>query len=443
MSELSGSGALELAGALRGGELTAEDLARAYLNRIDEGEPEIHAFAHFDPELVLSQARAADEHRRSGGALGALHGVPVGVKDIFDTHDMPTESGSAAYAGRRPEADSAVVERLRAAGAVILGKTVTTELASFSPGPTRNPHDPGRTPGGSSSGSAAAVAAGMAPLAIGSQTAGSTIRPGSFCGVIAFKPQFGAISRHRCTVLSPTLDHVGLYARSVADIALLGSVLCGPDARDPDAGAVDAATLAAYSFDSSRPAPRLAFVPTPFWARADSDTRAGFESLAGRADLNCRRIDLPARFEHALDWLNAICQLEMALEHDDLLQVHRELLQPQTREELETCRRVTANEYLEGKRGQVELRLLLDEALGDIDAIITPAALGEAPIGLESTGDPVFCSTWTLVGHPAITLPLLHGANGLPIGVQLVGRRGGDAALLGVADWLQRCVDAR
>ena len=429
--------AVESAAALKSGALSAQDLTRACLARIEAREPQVRAFAYLDPEHALAQARAADERHRSGASLGTLHGLPVGVKDIFDTADMPTENGSRAHAGRRPASDSAVAERLRAAGAIVLGKTVTTEFAGFAPGATRNPHDLSRTPGGSSSGSAAAVSAGMVPLAIGSQTAGSVIRPGSFCGVIAFKPQFGAISRHGCTLLARALDHVGLYARAVEDIALLASALYGPDPRDPDAGTVEAEALTACSLDTEGLTPRLAFAPTAFWDCADADTRTAFDTLVGPDRLNLPRLELPTPFAQSLDWLNAICQAEMALEFDLLAQEHGDALRPQTREEIEATRRVTAFDYLKGLRGQAELRDLLEEQLHEVDALVTPAAVGEAP-GLESTGDPVFCSTWTLVGHPAISVPLLRGASGLPIGVQLIGRRGADAELLRIADWLLR-----
>ena len=325
---------MESAAALKSGALSAEDLTRACLARIEAREPQVRAFAYLDPEHALAQARAADERLRSGASLGTLHGLPVGVKDIFDTADMPTENGSRAHAGRRPASDSAVVERLRAAGAIVLGKTVTTEFAGFAPGATRNPHDLERTPGGSSSGSAAAVAAGMVPLAIGSQTAGSVIRPGSFCGVIAFKPQFGAISRHGCTLLARALDHVGLYARAVEDIALLASALYGPDPRDPDAGTVEADALTACTFDTEGLTPRLAFAPTAFWERADADTRTAFDTLVGPDRLNLPRLELPTPFAQALDWLNAICQAEMALEFDLLAQEHGDALRPQTLEEI-------------------------------------------------------------------------------------------------------------
>src|SRR6185503_18165515 len=227
-------GACEAARLIREGAVTSVDLVQACLARVREVDGQVQAWAHLDPEYALAQARAADEHRASGQTIGALHGVPVGLKDIIDTADMPTENGSVLHAGRTPSRDATVVSRLRAAGAVILGKTVTTEFAYFSPGKTRNPHNVEHTPGGSSSGSAAAVGAEMVPLAIGSQTNGSTIRPAAYCGAVGFKPTHGLISRYRALALSRTLDHVGLFARSIADIALLAEQLVGYDENDPD-----------------------------------------------------------------------------------------------------------------------------------------------------------------------------------------------------------------
>ena len=246
-----------------------------------------------------------------GDQLGPLHGIPVAIKDIFDTNDFPTEWGSSLLKGRRPDADAAAVARLREAGAIILGKTVTTEFASFAPGPTCNPHDLSRTPGGSSSGSAAAVADCMVPLALGSQTAGSTIRPGSFCGIVALKPQFGAISRHGCMMMSATLDHFGLYARTVSDIALLAEALYAEDPRDATSGSVNAKELSAALDAHADPKPRLGFVPTPFWTRMDKGARQAFEGFVdGLGDVE--RVELPAEFSHAPGHVNIICDAEVA-----------------------------------------------------------------------------------------------------------------------------------
>ena len=304
--------AIEAAERIAGGEISAEEYTGACLDRIAEVDGQVHAFAHLDPEQALSQARALDERRRNGHSLGALHGVPVAIKDIFDTADYKTECGSPLLRGRQPMRDATAVSRLRAAGAVIIGKTVSTEFAYFHPGPTRNPRDLGRTPGGSSSGSAAAVAAGMVPLAIGSQTNGSMIRPASYCGVYGVKPTHGLVSRARSLTLSRALDHVGVFARSLADSALILEVLAGYDADDPDTRPLAApAFLDTLAGEPPLP-PQFAFVRTPVWEQADPDTRAAFEALAEELGEAATPVDLPAPFAAAWDDHRVIMATDMA-----------------------------------------------------------------------------------------------------------------------------------
>ena len=266
--ELAALSGLEAQRLLSEGKITALELTEACLDRIAAEEPRVHAWAYLDPELTRAQARRCDEARQLGRPQGPLHGVPVGIKDIIDTRDMPTENGTPLHAGRRPTRDAAVVERLRAAGAVILGKTVTTELAVYHPGKTRNPHDPERTPGGSSSGSAAAVAAGMVPLAVGSQTNGSVIRPASYCGVFAFKPSHGLISRFGVLAQSRPLDHIGVFARTLEDLALIADALIGFDARDRDTRLEAAPRLLEAVRQDWPLTPDLALVKSPVWDQA-------------------------------------------------------------------------------------------------------------------------------------------------------------------------------
>src|SRR5712671_5197887 len=268
--------AAEAARRIHEGLLTSEELVQACLERIRAVEPAVQAWTYLDEDHALEQARAADERRRSGESAGALCGVPVGIKDIIDTADMPTENGTVLHAGRTPSKDAAVVAMLRAAGAVILGKTVTTECAYFSPGKTRNPHNPEHTPGGSSSGSAAAVGAGMVPLALGSQTAGSTIRPGSFCGVYAFKPTHGLIPRTGVLQLSRTLDHVGLFSRTLEDVALLAEAVAGYHEGDLDSRPRARIAFAEALAEEPPVPPMLGFVKTPHWERADAETKEAF-----------------------------------------------------------------------------------------------------------------------------------------------------------------------
>src|SRR2546425_51750 len=275
------------------GAISAEDYTRACLDRIEAVDGEIKAFVHLDREHALAQARALDERRAQGHSLGPLHGIPVAIKDIIDTADYPTELGSPIGGGRRPRRDATVVAKLRAAGAVIIGKSVTTEFAYYHPGPTRNPHDHARTPGGSSSGSAAAVAARTVPLALGSQTNGSVIRPAAFCGVFAVKPSHGLVSRAGVLPLSRKLDHIGAFARSLPDLALILEVIAGHDPADPDTGPFAAPDFRAVQREPPPLPPRFAFVRTPVWDKADGDTKAAFEELAAAPGVAQRGLGPP------------------------------------------------------------------------------------------------------------------------------------------------------
>ncbi len=437
LEDLHRLSAAEAARLIREGAVTSEQLVAACLDRIAETDEQIQAWEFLDPDYALAQARAADELRLSGRAIGPLHGVPVAVKDIFDTADMPTERGSPLYAGRTPSRDSAVVARLRAAGALILGKTVTTEFAFLTPGKTRNPHHPDHTPGGSSSGSAAAVAAGMVPLAVGSQTNGSTIRPAAFCGIVGFKPTHGLIPRSGMLQTSRTLDHVGLFARTIDDIALLAEELAGYDERDPDTRPRARIPFSAAAAAEPPLPPMLAFVKTPIWERADDDTRAGFGELIEALGDRVEEVELFPSAAEAWSWKRAIMEAEMAANLEREYDKGRDMLSEGLRRQIERGREVRAVDY------QRALSRIgpLSESFAELfeqryDAILTPAAPGAAPRGLDTTGDPSFCTLWTYCGMPAISLPLLQAENGLPIGVQLVGQREADARLLRTAKWL-------
>jgi Asp-tRNA(Asn)/Glu-tRNA(Gln) amidotransferase A subunit family amidase len=437
MTDLNWVSATDGARMIREGIVSAEQLVEACLVRVREVDGDVQAWAFLDPAHALEQARAADERRLSGQPIGPLHGVPVGLKDIIDTADMPTENGSVLHAGRTPSRDAAVVERLRAAGAIVMGKTVTTEFATRTPGKTRNPHNPAHTPGGSSSGSAAAVAAGMVPLALGSQTTGSVVRPASFCGVYGFKPTHGVISRHGMFMLSRTLDHVGVFARSIEDVALLAETLAGGDERDPDARPRARIPFIAVAAEEPPLPPVFAFVKTPYWERADAETREAFGELVERLGDRVEELELFPSAAEAWQWHEAISGAEMALNLEREWERGRDRLSPALRARLERGRAVAAVDYL---RALGRLRPMNDSFRElfeqRYDAILTPAAPGTAPKGLESTGDPVFSALWTLCGMPALSVPLMQGSNGLPLGVQLVGPRDGDARLLRTARWL-------
>jgi Asp-tRNA(Asn)/Glu-tRNA(Gln) amidotransferase A subunit family amidase len=429
--------ATEAVRLIRDGVISSEQLVEACLARIREIDAQVQAWAFLDPDYALKQARGADALRLEGKPIGPLHGVPIGIKDIFDTADMPTENGSVIHAGRTTSRDATVVSMLRAAGAVIMGKTVTTEFAYFSPGKTRNPHNPEHTPGGSSSGSAAAVATSMVPLAVGSQTNGSTIRPAAYCGVVGFKPTHGLISRHRVFALSRTLDHVGLFARSIDDIALLAEQLAGYDENDPDTRPRARIPFVDVVAEEPPLPPMFAFIKTPMWERADEDTKEGFAEIIAHLGSQVEEIELFPSASEAWQWHQNIMSAEMALNLEWEWKNGRDRLSEQLRTLIERGCEVRAVEY-QRARARIDP---IHESFVELfeqryDAILTPAAPSAAPKGLSATGDPSFCTLWTLCGMPAISLPLLQSVSGLPIGVQLVGPRLGDARLLRTARWL-------
>jgi Asp-tRNA(Asn)/Glu-tRNA(Gln) amidotransferase A subunit family amidase len=418
-------------------------LVDACLARVRETDGQVEAWAFLDPDHARSQARAADEWRLSGQPTGPLHGVPVGIKDIIDTADMPTENGSVLHAGRTPSRDATVVAMLRAAGAVAMGKTVTTEFATRAPGKTRNPHHPGHTPGGSSSGSAAAVAAAMVPLALGSQTGGSVIRPAAYCGVYGFKPTRGLIPRHGMLTLSQTLDHVGLFARTIEDIALAAESLSGYDERDPHSRPRAQIPYRQVTAEEPPLPPMFAFVKTPRWDAVDADAREAFAELVEHLGARVEELELSAA-EDAFEWHRVIMDAEMAVNLSREWDKGAAQLSPSLRARLERGREVRATDYLRAQAAIPALNDSFDELFTQrYDAIVTPAAAGTAPAGLASTGEPTFNTLWTLCGMPAINVPLMQGANGLPLGVQLVGRVHGDARLLRTARWLVSQLAAR
>jgi Asp-tRNA(Asn)/Glu-tRNA(Gln) amidotransferase A subunit family amidase len=441
-SQLNWLSATDAARAIREGAISAEQLTEACLARVRDADREVEAWTYLDPEHALKQARARDQDRRQGQPVGPLHGVPVGVKDIFDTSDMPTEDGSVLHAGRTPEHDATAVALLRAAGAVIMGKTVTTEFATYTPGKTRNPRNPKHTPGGSSSGSAAAVAAGMVPLALGSQTNGSVIRPAAFCGVYGFKPTHGLIPRGGVLKLSRTLDHVGVFARTLDDVALIAEQLVGHDARDADTRPRARVPFVDTVAQDPPLPPMLAFVKGPAWERATEEAKAAFAELVAALGDRIVEVPMPGNAHQALDWHRDIMEAEMAANLDLEWEKGRERISLNLRAQLERGREAKALEY---QRARARIPLLnegFDEIFERCSAIVTPAAPGTAPAGLEATGDPAFCTLWTLCGMPALNLPLMRGENGLPMGVQLVGRRDDDARLLRTARWLVTQVEA-
>ena len=443
MDDLHHLTASEAARLLRDGRITSVELVEACLARIAEKEPEVQAWHYLDRDHALAQARAADDAHKAGRPEGPLHGVPVGIKDIFDTRGMPTENGSVLHAGRTPRYDAAAVALLREAGAVILGKTVTTEFANFAPSKTRNPHNPAHTPGGSSSGSAAAVAAGMVPLAIGSQTNGSTIRPAAFCGVYGYKPTHGLISRRGSLCLSRALDHVGVFARTIEDVALIAEALMRYDEDDADMRPAAPPPLRRIAAEEPPVEPKLAFVKTPVWDQAEDVMKDAFADLVEALGDRVEPVELPEFFAGAWPAQKTIMEADTAHNLRREFESGRDKLSPSLRQAIERGRASTAKDYL----AALALVPTLDAEITDVtfayDAILTPAAAGPAPHGLAHTGSPAFCTLWTLCGTPAITLPLLADERGMPMGVQLVSRRGDDARLLRTARWLVRELAAK
>ena len=410
---------------LASGELTAEALTRACLERAEERKS-VKAWVWLDPEQALAQARAA--HR--AGRPGPLAGLPIGIKDIIDTIDMPTEHGSPIYRGNRPFADAACVALLRMAGATIMGKTVTTEFANRSPGATVNPHNPAHTPGGSSSGSAAAVADFQAPAALGTQTGGSVIRPAAFCGVVGYKPSFGEFSRSGIKLQCHNLDTLGIICRRVEDLPPLRAALLGahPHRIDPDIAA-----------------PRIGLCRTPAWDEAEPATQALIERSAERlaaAGARVNEVSFAPEFGNILEHHRRIFNFEAARNYAYEYERHHEQVSQALRDTVLTPgRELPLAAYVEALETAEAFRRHLDDIFAGVDALLAPSAAGEAPEGLDSTGGPNFNSIWTLAWTPCITLPAGTGPRRLPLGVQLVGPRFRDEALFDIAAWAEPRLD--
>ena len=408
-------------------------MVRACVERIEEREAIVRAWQYFDPELALKQARSCDEAKDRG----PLCGVPVAVKDHTDTADMPTGYGSTIYAGYRPATDAQSVARLRTAGAVVAGKTRLTEFSLYHPTDTRNPRDTARTPGGSSSGSAAAVADCMVPVATGTQTVGSIIRPASYCGVFGFKPTFGSIQRGGILPLAASLDTVGLFARTVEDLALVASVLSEPDSRRVSTRVAQPRDFSIRCFDETR-APRIAFVRTAQWPALDATTREELERLATRLSDEGAQVDeleLPEKFGRLVEAQNTILEVELASSLSYEFEKHPGSLSEPLYDILDHGRSLGLESYLAAKKLAAECRWESRALFEEHDALLAPSVRGEAPVGLESTGDPLFCRMWTLLGLPCVSFPGMLGPNGRPLGAQVIGPRYRDGRALGVARW--------
>lgn len=416
--------------------LSAVELLQSCLERITERQAAVGAWEYLNLNDALKVAQRLDLIQARGKQLKPLHGIPIGIKDTFATVDMPTQWGTPIHAEQQFNYDAAVVERLRSAGAIILGKTVTTEYAIARPGKTRNPHQLEHTPGASSSGSAAAVADNMVPVAIGTQMVGSILRPAAYCGIVGFKPSFGVISRYGIMPSSRELDHVGIFAHNVADTSKVLSVLAVSDHRDPDCHA----SLVPASGHTQPP--RFALVLTPYWSQIEPEAeRALFNSISAftKAGATITEVHLPSEFDTYFAHVSVLSAVGMATHHGADYDRHADQMSDKLRQVIEQGRTVSAIAQAEARQAAVHYNAVLSDLWSQYDAILTPVTTGAAPLGLENTGSPIFCALWTLCGLPAISIPAGTTENGLPLGIQLVGRRLGDWNLLAIADWAMKC----
>ena len=421
MANLNRLSATDAARRLAAREITAAALLADCVERIREREPVVHAWAHLAIDQAMQRARELDARP----VCGLLHGLPIAVKDLFDTFDMPASYGSPIYAEHQPASDAASVALARAAGAIVVGKSVTTEFATFHPGPTCNPHDARHTPGGSSSGSAAAVADWMVPLAFGTQTAGSIVRPAAFCGAVGYKPTFGTICRIGVKMISDTLDTVGGFARSVPDVALFAAAVSGRD------------ELAISRAPSD--APRIGVCRTFEWDRAQLETTTLFDDASKRlraSGANLRDVTLPADFAGlaAAQVTIMVRDVAQSLSHERL--AHREALSTEMMAMIDAGLAVSPAQYDGARSLAARCRAMLPQVFEGLDVLVAPSAPGVAPVGIGATGDPLFNRIWTLLHVPCVHLPIARGPNGLPLGVTVVGLRGRDRETLLGADWI-------
>lgn len=433
----NGLSACEAAEKISVGWLTSVELVTACLDRIEQTDGQIKAWSYIDREHALAQAKELDDRRAHGKPMGKLHGIPVGLKDIIDTKDFPTERGTAIFEGRKPERDARIVDRLREEGAVILGKTVTTELAFLHPSHTCNPHNPEHTPGGSSSGSAAAIAGYHVPLAIGTQTNGSVIRPASFCGVYGFKPSNGVVSRTGLLQTSKTLDQVGCFGRSLDDVALLIDAISDYDPDDQNSFPTARPKMFAGAKSAVPVEPNLAWFDLPFADRLSSDTTDGLNEIIDALGDQVERIQAPDNFAELLDTQRIIHEYEIIQHLKETFENDFEKLSASLKPVVERARTISNEEYNHALDIKSQFESFFREFFMDYDAILTPSSTGEAPpISDGGTGDPAFCTLWTLAGLPCLNMPMLVGSNGLPIGTQLVGAYEEDDRLLRTANWI-------
>ncbi|MDA9625020.1 amidase [Candidatus Pelagibacter bacterium] len=432
----------ELVSKMKEGQISSIEVCKAYIERIKKFEKDVKAWSFLDKKILLEKAEEADDYRKSGKPLGALHGLPVAVKDIFGTYDMPTECGTVFRRKKSASQDSEVVNLLKNAGAIIMGKTVTAELAYIHPGKTTNPHDYSRTPGGSSSGSAAVIAAQMAPLSVGSQTGGSIIRPASYCGVVGYKPSYGLISRNGALKTSEKLDTIGVFGKSVEAVALLAKVLIKKDLYDPATIHFAADEIVEASQKDPHFEPKFIFYKTDKWKNIDKESKNAFEFFIKKFKKNIEVFDVPGYFKDIPKHHQIIHETDLANNFQAYYKKDKKKLSKEMRDAIERGLKHSAYDYANAIDFMEQSYQSYKEVFEDYHGVVTPSASGVADKGLNSTGSADFQKIWTYMGLPTISLPLLTGESDLPLGVQLIGNKLDDIRFLSTANWLEKnCKD--
>ena len=428
----------ELAKKIKDAEFTSVEVCEKYIERINKFEKDVKAWAHFDKKVLLEKATEADDHRRSGKPVGLLHGVPIAVKDIIGTVDMPTECGTVIRKGKSYSQNAEIIDLLHASGAIVMGKTATSELAYLGPPATTNPHDKNRTPGGSSSGSAASVASFMAPASIGSQTGGSVIRPASYCGVVGYKPSYGLISRNGVLRTSYSLDQIGMFGRKVEDVAMLAKVLIKKDKYD--AATIHYSTENILTETKKGPIfePKFIFYKTDHWKIIDKKSRETFEYFIKSFKKNIEIFDTPSYFKDIHKYHQIIHETDLANNFSVYFKKFKKKLSKYMQDAISNGNKYTAKEYAEAIDFMKRAYESYEEVFEDYHGVLSPSSPGVAPKGLKSTGTAEFNKVWSYLGTPCISLPLLEGENNLPLGVQLIGNKYDDHRFLGVANWLEK-----
>ena len=428
----------ELAKKIKDAEFTSVEVCEKYIERINKFEKDVKAWAHFDKKVLLEKATEADDHRRSGKPVGLLHGVPIAVKDIIGTVDMPTECGTVIRKGKSYSQNAEIIDLLHASGAIVMGKTATSELAYLGPPATTNPHDKNRTPGGSSSGSAASVASFMAPASIGSQTGGSVIRPASYCGVVGYKPSYGLISRNGVLRTSYSLDQIGMFGRKVEDVAMLAKVLIKKDKYDVATIHYSTENILTETKKGPIFEPKFIFYKTDHWKIIDKKSRESFEYFIKSFKKNIEIFDTPSYFKDIHKYHQIIHETDLANNFSVYFKKFKKKLSKYMQDAISNGNKYTAKEYAEAIDFMKRSYESYEEVFEDYHGVLSPSSPGVAPKGLKSTGTAEFNKVWSYLGTPCISLPLLEGENNLPLGVQLIGNKYDDHRFLGVANWLEK-----